>query len=204
MVPALVLAAGRSLRMGRPKALLTCGPGGASFLSAIVAALAGGGVTDVVVVGRPGDEPLQGELVRLGGGESRLRYAANTEADAGQLSSVLAGLGVADRPGVRGVLVIPVDMPLVRPATVAQLLAAFDATRAPIVRAVHGGVHGHPVIFSRGLFDELRRANPSVGARAVVRAHAHEIVDLEVADSGVITDVDTPEDYVRLFGEPAK
>jgi molybdenum cofactor cytidylyltransferase len=201
MVPGLVLASGRSARMGRPKALLPCGPGGCSFLAKVVTTLTSGGITDIVVVGRAGDEGLKTELERLDGGDSRLRYASNPNAEMGQLSSVVAGLSLADRPGVLGILVIPVDMPLVLPATVRQLLAIFNSTRAPIVRPVHQGAHGHPVIFSRVLFDQLRHADPSIGARSVVRAHADVIVDVEVADPGTITDVDTPEDYARLFGD---
>lgn len=201
MVPGLILAAGRSSRMGRPKALLPCGHGGASFLDTVVAVLAAGGLDDVVVVGKTGDGALRAEVERVGAGSAglRLRYAANPDAESGQLSSVLAGLRLADRPGVPGVLVIPVDMPLVAPATVARLLERFRAGTAPVVRPVHGGRHGHPVIFNRSVFDELRRADPSAGARAVVRAHGRAVADVEVDDPGVLQDVDTPEDYARLL-----
>jgi molybdenum cofactor cytidylyltransferase len=201
MVPALVLASGRSTRMGRPKALLPGGPAGSSFLELVVTTLANGGIMDIVVVGRPQDQALQAEVERLQGGERRLRYAPNATADEGQLSSVLAGLVLADRPGVLGILIVPVDMPLVRPATVRQLLSVFNSNRPAIVRPVYRATHGHPVIFSRALFDELRRADPSVGARSVVRAHADAAINVEVSDPGTITDVDTPEDYARLFGD---
>jgi molybdenum cofactor cytidylyltransferase len=209
MVPGIVLAAGRSSRMGRPKALLPCGPEGESFVARLIAALTNGGVADVLVVGRAADHALRTELARLGLGASaslsssgRLRYVENPDPDAGQLSSILTGLRAADRPGVRGVIVIPVDTPLITPHTVAALLTSFDATRAPIVRPVHRGAHGHPVIFSRAIFDELRHADPAVGAKAVVRAHADAIANVEVDDAGVVSDVDTPEDYARLFGSP--
>ena len=71
---------------------------------------------------------------------------------------------------------------------------------APIVRATHHGRHGHPVIFARAVFDELRHADPAAGAKSVLRAHEAAIVNVEVEDPGVVTDVDTPEDYARLFG----
>jgi molybdenum cofactor cytidylyltransferase len=58
------------------------------------------------------------------------------------------------------------------------------------------------VIFARALFAELRGADPSRGAIAVLRAHERGILNVEVADPGVLTDVDTPEDYQRLFGRP--
>jgi molybdenum cofactor cytidylyltransferase len=101
---------------------------------------------------------------------------------------------------VRGVLVAPVDSPLIGAATVSALLAVFSATGAPIVRACHQGRHGHPVLFSRDVFHDLRHADPAIGARAVLRAREAAIVNVEVDDPGVVTDVDTPEDYRRIFG----
>jgi molybdenum cofactor cytidylyltransferase len=61
---------------------------------------------------------------------------------------------------------------------------------------VHGGRHGHPVIFKRPVFQALRTADPEVGAKAILRAHAMD--DVEVDDPGVLRDVDTPEDFARL------
>ena len=110
----------------------------------------------------------------------------------------VAGLDAVDRPGVDAVLVTLVDVPLVRPATVRRLLAEYEARRAPIVRPARGDEHGHPVIFRRELFEEFRRADPAVGAKAVVRAHAASIVDLAVDDAGAFADIDTPDDYARL------
>ncbi len=95
-------------------------------------------------------------------------------------------------------MVIPVDAPLVAPETVSELIAVFTATGATIVRARYRGRNGHPVIFSRAVFDDLRRADPTVGAKAVLRAHANSIVNVDVDDPGVPGDIDTPEDYERL------
>jgi CTP:molybdopterin cytidylyltransferase MocA len=201
MVPGLVLAAGRAARMGRSKALLPCDRSGSTFVHHLVASLRAGGVEDVLVVGRPDDDALRLEVEGLRpGGAPAARFVPNPHADLGQLSSVLAGLNVADRPGVGGVLVCPVDVPLVSPGSVSALLSVFRSTAAPIVRAVCGGRHGHPVIFSRAVFDELRRADPAVGAKAVLRAHAAAIADVEVDDPAVLADIDTPEDYARIFG----
>jgi molybdenum cofactor cytidylyltransferase len=195
MVPGVILAAGRSSRMGRAKALLPCGPGGETFVRRLARALHDGGVQQVLIVGRSDDEALREEVAAM---PLAARFVENPGADAGQLSSVLAGLDAAAVPGTLGLLVTPVDAPLVTAATVATLLAMFSSTGAPIVRAVYRGRHGHPVVFSRDVFDGLRRADPGVGAKAVLRAHA--IVNVDVDDAGVVGDVDTPEDYRALFG----
>ena len=115
---------------------------------------------------------------------------------------MIAGLNAADRPGVRGVLITPVDAPLIRPGTVSTLLETFAARRPLIVRATHRGRHGHPVIFGRGVFDALRHADPAIGAKAVVRAFVSDLLDLEVEDPGVVHDIDGPSDYARVFNAP--
>jgi molybdenum cofactor cytidylyltransferase len=197
VIPGIILAAGRSLRMGRSKALLPCGPSGESFVSRLAQALHEGGLDEVLVVGRVDDDGLRREVDAL---PVRARYVENPNADGGQLTSVLAGLDVADRPGVTGLLVTPVDAPMIAPATISALIETFRTAHAPIGRAVHNGRHGHPVIFARALFHELRHADPSVGARAVVRAHGDRVIEVEVDDPGVLGDVDTPDDYERQIG----
>lgn len=192
----LVLAAGQSRRMGRSKALLGCGPGGETFVARIVRTLRTGGVVDVLVVGRPDDEPLRQELGRLAPPPP---YVQNPDAARGQLSSVLAGLARASASGAGAVMVMPVDCPQVRPETIAAMLTALASGRWAILRAVHQGRHGHPVVFSADLFNELCRADPAVGARAVVHADPARLRDLEVDDPGVLGDVDVPADYRRLF-----
>jgi molybdenum cofactor cytidylyltransferase len=197
VIPAVILAAGQSTRMGRAKALLTVPPENDTFVARLAKVLLDGGAADVLVVGRPDDEGLRSEVDRVAGTIGRTRFVANHHADTGQLSSVIAGLNAADHPGVRAILVIPVDLPLVRQATVAALLGAFSSSSAPIARATCRSRHGHPVIFGRPVFDALRRADPEIGAKAVVRAHP--VMDVEVGDPGVLHDIDTPDDYARLL-----
>jgi molybdenum cofactor cytidylyltransferase len=197
MIPGVILAAGRSTRMGRSKALLPIpveGPRPRTFVAHLAEAMLAGGAADALVVGRPEDQALRDEVDRLAG---RVRFIANPRADTGQLSSVLAGLNAADHPGTRAILVSPVDLPLIRSETIAALLTAFSVSSPPIARATHGGRHGHPVIFGRAVFDALRRADVTVGAKAVLRAHA--VLDVDVDDPGVLHDIDTPEDYTRVF-----
>ena len=192
----IVLAAGASSRMGRPKALLPIGT--ETFVSRVCRVLAEGGVDDVIVVVGPETSDVGLALERAG---VLARIVENPERDQGQLTSLQVGLVAADRPGVEAVLVQLVDAPLVAPSTVRAVLEAFRRTRAPIVRPAFGARHGHPVIFARSIFDDLRTADPVVGARAVVRAHAARGVDVPVDDPGACQDIDTPEDYERLIGE---
>lgn len=201
MIAGLILAAGRSSRMGQSKALLTC-PDGRTFVRALADALRAGGVEAPVIVGRADDAALH---VEVQGFRSGVALVMNPDADrGGQLSSVLAGLREVDRPGVCAIMIIPVDAPLVTADTISTLIAVFTATGAPIVRARYEGRNGHPVIFSRALFEELRGADPGLGAKAVLRAHSSALINVDVDDAGVVGDVDTPEDYRRLFDAPER
>jgi molybdenum cofactor cytidylyltransferase len=199
MIPAIIIAAGRSSRMGRPKPLLTLPPDGTTFVERITRSLILGSVADVLVVVRPDDAALAQEIERIAASGCAVRAIENADADRGQLSSVVSGLNAADRPGVHGIMLTPVDAPLIRSETVRGLLDVFASRHAPIVRATYRGRHGHPVIFSRAVFDGLRHADPAIGARAVVRAHAHDAIDVDVDDPGVVLDVDNPDDYTRLL-----
>jgi molybdenum cofactor cytidylyltransferase len=199
MIAGVILAAGRSIRMGRSKALLAA-PCGRTFVARLIETLTSGGIDAPLVVGRPADEELRTYVESL---DSGARWIENPEADTGgQLSSLLAGLRKADRPGVRALMAVPVDAPMIAVATVATLIRAFSETAAPIVRPRYGDRHGHPVVFSRAVFDALRRADHSLGAKIVLRAHENAIINVDVDDPGVIGDIDTPEDYERLRNTP--
>jgi CTP:molybdopterin cytidylyltransferase MocA len=178
--------------MGSPKALLRIGD--ETFVRRILRILREAGVPAAAVVARPGQEALALEVAAARFGQ----IVENSRADEGQLSSLVAGLDAIDQPGVDGALVTLVDVPGISRAVISALLERMDASPALVIRAVHDGRHGHPVIFRRALFDRLRQADPAVGAKAVVRAV--EVEDVEVHEPGITQDVDTPADYERLRG----
>ena len=196
MIPGIVLAGGKSSRMGRPKALLPIGSSGETFFDRVTRTLLDAGVEQVVVVVgadalaiRAGARPRQG-----------VRIVDNPDYELGQLTSLLAGLRAIDASSTTAVLVTLIDVPLVSAATVRTLIAARRERAAPIVRPVSKGRHGHPVIFGRELFDELQGADPAKGAKPVVRAHAVDMAEVPIEDEGAFTDIDTREDYERFIG----
>ena len=196
MIIGIILAAGASTRMGRPKALLPIGP--ETFVGRLARAFIAADIDDLVVVASPADRtPIESALIDAG---IRARVAENPHRDNGQLSSLQVGLALADRPGVVAVVVGLVDVPLVSASTIRNVVDEFRRSLAPIVRPAVGDRHGHPVLFARAVFDELRHADQGQGAKAVVRAHNHEVVNVPTDDEGACADVDTPADYVRLIG----
>ena len=200
VIPAIVLAAGRSSRMGRAKATLPAGDGH-TFLTRIVQTFLDADVDDViVVVGHDAD------AIAASFSESGLpaRFVVNRDYDRGQLSSLQAGLDVIDRPGVAAVLVTLVDVPLVSPATVRAVIERYRRTCAPIVRPTSGDRHGHPLLIDRSIFGALRATDPSTGAKPIVRAHATAAGDIVIDDEGAFTDIDTEEDYRRTISNSSR
>jgi molybdenum cofactor cytidylyltransferase len=195
MVAAVILAAGRSSRMGRPKAQLRYVPTDDTFGGHLIRTAREARLDPIFVVLADRSTALSAEVERHGA-----TTLLNEAPDRGQLSSILVGLDAADAAGASAVMIMPVDVPLLSPAVLEAVLAASAAEDAQIVRATHGGQHGHPVLFKRSVFDELRAADPSIGARAVVRANPARVRDVEVNEPGVTLDIDTPEDYRRAFG----
>ena len=196
MIPAIVLAAGKSSRMGRSKAALALSNGD-TFITRIVGTFKAASVEDVVVVV---GHDAKAVVDAFAASDLVARFVENPDYEQGQLSSLLAGLRLVDRPGVVATLVTLVDVPLVSSATVRAVIDRYHTTHAPVVRPVRGAAHGHPVLIDRSLFDALRRADPAEGAKGVIRANVSAAGDVAVDDDGAFADADTPEDYERLRG----
>src|SRR4029450_5472664 len=120
--------------MGQPKALLPCPPAGRTFVTQIIHVLREGGVRTLAVVGRIPDQDLRREGAAAAPSVS---YVENPSPELGQLSSVLAGVEFAETMGAAGILVLPVDMPLIRPGTGRAALDTFAATDEPVLRAMY-------------------------------------------------------------------
>lgn len=197
MVPAVILAAGASSRMGSPKALLPV-PGGGFFASRIIRAFHRAGIDDVTIVTGADHDAIAAALAA----EPLTpppRIVRNADPSRGQLSSLWTGMEAALTAGhADALLVTLVDVPLIDAAAIGRVIDTWRATRAPIVRPARGERHGHPVLFDAALFDELRAAPLEAGAKAVVRAHADRIVNVPVDDDGCLIDVDTPDEYRSL------
>jgi CTP:molybdopterin cytidylyltransferase MocA len=182
--------------MGRPKATLDA-PDGRPFVASIVRALAAAGLSRIVIVtGR--DHHRVVEAIGSDLPPVRPLIVRNSDPSRGQLSSLWTAMDACVTPESEGLMMTLVDVPLVAPETVRRVIDVWRRTRAPIVRPALGDRHGHPVIFDRAVFEELRAAPLESGAKVVVRAHAHELIDVAVDDEGSLIDVDTPADYAAL------
>jgi molybdenum cofactor cytidylyltransferase len=191
MIAGLILAAGESRRMGCDKALLTYR--GQPFLATIIGQLTAAGIKQTTVVLGHHADAIQ-HAVDLTG----VRVVVNHDYRRGQTSSLQLGLEAIASDSPEGVILCLVDHPAVSPAVIVKLLEQFQSTHAPVVIPTHQGQRGHPVVINRTLFPELLALPPEAPANTVVRGYCDITEFVEVADPGILLDVDDPETYKRL------
>lgn len=190
----ILLAAGRSARMGRPKQLLSW-QGRPLVRHVAEVALASRLAGLVVVLGAHADEVARA-LADLNGA---LRQVVCAEYARGQAASLRCGLEALPADA-GGVVVLLVDQPRVTPELVNRLIAAFETgPEAAAVAPRYRGQRGTPVLLARRLFAEVRALEGDLGARPVLARYADAMHWLDVDDPAVVEDVDTPEDYERLL-----
>lgn len=185
---AVVLAAGASTRMGRPKGALRWG-GRTLVEIAIEQARAARAEPRVIVLGA--------HALPTPAGERAVQHDAWSE---GPLSSLQAGLRALDSLGpLDGLLVLTVDRPRVRAETLFALREAFERAPGQVWQPRHDGRRGHPLIWPAVAIERLRQLAPTDSRRVLLTGpDALARAFLEVADPGVLDNVDRPEDLVRL------
>jgi len=189
-VAAIVLAAGLSSRMKKFKPLLHLG--GVTALERIVRTYREAGVADVrVVVGHRFDE-LQPIVERLG-----CHMVLNRRYPEGMFSSVSAGIGTLHR-GIDAFFVHPVDVPLVRAATIRRLLQAYRESHSDLFYPSFLGTRGHPPLIAGRHASTIADRNEEGGLRNVLACWEAGAVEVSVADDLVLHDMDTPDDYQSL------
>ena len=184
---AVILAAGRSSRMGTFKPLLPFGP--ESVIERIILTVRKAGVETIrVVVGWSADRLIP-VLERHG-----VAYVSNDRFDEGMYVSIQSG--VQSLPAdVVAFFLLPGDMPLVQSATLTRLIAEWDRRPRGILYPCHEGRRGHPPLIAGAYIPEILQEAPSAGLRALLARHAEDAHSIEVSDPGILVDLDTPEEY---------
>jgi molybdenum cofactor cytidylyltransferase len=192
----IVLAGGRSTRMGSPKAMLDFR--GAPFVVRILEALEALEIKVRVVVVGP-----DGPLVRPAIAAQDALVVENPDVDAGPIASLRCALTALEPVQPPAVLVWPVDLPHVHVSTVERLVEAYRRHQSLVTVPTFAGRRGHPVIWDRRLFEELRISEAATrdGARAVLHAHMADVYAVPVDDPAVTDFINTPADYERLIRE---
>jgi molybdenum cofactor cytidylyltransferase len=187
LIVAVVLAAGLSSRMGKPKQTLRIG--GKSMLEKVLEVFRKSNVDAAVVVlgAREGE-------VRKKVGFKGEKVVYNPRYAEGMSGSLKLGLAEAG-PWAEAVIVALGDQPYLSPATVNKLVKAYRDSEAPVVVPVYKGKRGNPVLFDRRTFAQIMRIRGDEGAKSIIRKNRSTLLEVMVEDEVVITDIDTPDDY---------
>jgi molybdenum cofactor cytidylyltransferase len=191
MLAAAILAAGESRRMGEPKALVSVQ--GLTFVEHLVAAtrLPRVGITRIILGAHAAEISAKLKF-------DPAMIVVNPDWLTGQLSSIQAAIRSMPADTTDGIILCPVDHPLVSRRLISELIAQFDSSRKAIALPTYRGKRGHPVIFRATLYDELLAASPEVGARQVVWAHSQEIEEVPTEEEGVVLNLNDPESLKKV------
>jgi len=193
MIAAILLAAGRSRRMGAFKPLLPFG--GCSVAEACVSNLLAGGADEIfVVVGHRADE-VRERLAHL-----PLRFAVNDDAESEMGVSIVRGIEQISLE-TEAVFIALVDQPAIPPEVISFLLTERKRTRARLVVPEYEGRGGHPVLIDLGFREELLNLDPQRGLRGLFDAHRAEVLRAPVTSPYVARDMDQWDDYRALYLE---
>jgi molybdenum cofactor cytidylyltransferase len=186
MLAAAILSAGESRRMGTPKALIPYR--GRTFLEHLVAVTRHPrvGVTRIVL-------GAAADAIRDKLGLDQASIVINQDWQQGQLSSIQKAVRSLPAGKTEGLILCPVDHPIVSAELVARLIEEFDASGKMIVLPAFQGQRGHPLIFRATLYHELLSASPEVGARQVVWNHAQDLLEVPTEEEGVILNLNSPD-----------
>jgi molybdenum cofactor cytidylyltransferase len=194
-VAAIILAAGKSTRMGEAKQLLRLGE--STVLGQTIENVRRSAVNEIVLVLGASAEAIRRRLPASL--LQDLKVVVNTQYEQGMASSLRAGLSALD-PQIDAALIVLADQPFVRPETLDQLGREHRQTKAQMVIPSYRGRRGNPVLIDRSLFPQVMALEGDTGCRAIFSSHTESTVNLEVEDEGIVLDLDNQEDYERLRG----
>ena len=191
IVGAVVLAAGKSERMGQNKLLLRLN--GKTVIETNLDALAAADINEqVVVLGHKLEEVVEVIKPRLG----RVKIALNLDFEKGMVSSFQTGLIVLSK--VDAAFLVLGDQPILDPNFLKVMVKELENNGdAAVLSPIHNGKKGHPLLFSKRVFGEILNLKSTQTIRDVVHAHEDQLVTIE-APAWTIMDIDTPEDYARM------
>lgn len=188
-VTAILLAAGKSSRMGQQKLLMPFE--GKSMIATVVGKIADSVSFRTIVVTGSDRNKIEEELEAY-----PLLFVNNERYEEGMLTSVLAGVAAAG-PETAGYLILLGDQPMVSEAVINRLISVFQKGGKGLLIPVFNGKRGHPVLIGSKYKDEIKILNQEIGLRQLFLNHPDDILEIEVGSEDVLKDIDTPGDYER-------
>ena len=192
MVSCILLAAGESLRFGSPKPLARLGA--RTIIEFIQERLLLTKLSEIIIVLGCKAETIAPLIFKC----PRIKHVINENYERGQTSSFKAGLSLVSQKS-EGIMLLPIDMPLVKPPTIDELIHVFLKKSPPILVPIYQDKKGHPPIFSMRLRKELMNLKDGEPLFVLLHKHEAEILKIPVDDEGVVLSFNTPEEFKELI-----
>lgn len=190
MISAIVLAAGKSLRMGQPKMALPWG--NTTVIGKVIATLMDAGLSDLHVVTGGNQKVLEDVLIGF-----PIEFIFNPDINDGEMiSSVQAGLKSLGRETIAALIVLG-DQPQIETQTIQVIMNDYLSYRSKIVVPSYQMHRGHPWLIDRSLWGEVLTLKPSATLRDYLNQHQEKITYVNIDTPSIIQDLDTPDDYKR-------
>lgn len=187
-VSALVLAAGKSERMGQPKQLMPFGT--STIVEQTIDNLLRSDANDLIVV-----LGYKAEEVREKIADRPVRITVNRAYQRGLSTSIIAGLSLVDEKS-QAIMIALADQPVIDSKTINRLINEFNSHDKGIAIPTYRGRRGHPVIFSIKYKEELFHLKGDIGGRQIIREHPDDVLEVAVDSEGINIDIDTGSDYI--------
>lgn len=191
MISCILLAAGESRRFQSPKALAVFN--GLALIEFTLKKLLATTLEEIVVVLGSNNELIKPHVLK----DKRLKCVLNTNYQLGQTSSFKTGLKTTD-PRALGVLLLPIDLPLIKPETIDTLIDYFIKQAPLVLVPTFENKKGHPPVFSDDLRDELMCLNDDQPLSEILNRHEKEILIYPVNDEGVVLSFNTQEEFQKI------
>jgi molybdenum cofactor cytidylyltransferase len=190
-ISAIILAAGKSKRMGQPKMLLPWGD--TTVLGRVVKTFSTAGIGDIIIVTGGDRKSVEAEISKLAEDFPVLAAFNKSFEQGGMMSSIQVGLA-SILPDCMAALIGLGDQPQVEVKTLKDILTSYEKTGAGIIVPSHENRRGHPVLVDINYRPELLNLNPQSTLRDFLNKHQLEI-QYVAAGASVVQDLDTPQDY---------
>jgi molybdenum cofactor cytidylyltransferase len=187
---AIILAAGFSQRMQRFKPLLPLG--GGTVADHVIQTYLENGVNVVLVVGHRHNDLIDGLKIK------NIRIVENPDYAKGMFTSIKTGVRCLGED-YRATFIAPVDIPLVKSATIRDLLSAAEQQPGQIIYPTFKGTRGHPTLIPYGIFPAVLESPEGGNLKSLLQSSENIAIQIEVPDRNILLDIDNPADYEELL-----
>lgn len=191
-ISGILLAAGESKRMGKPKLLLNLGE--SNIINTTIEKFLKSEIFELIIV--LGHEAQKIEC-SSSGQDKRIKFVTNENYREGMSTSIKCGVLTASKES-EAFLIALGDQPLISPKIINRLMEKYQSSRAGIVTVMHQSLRGHPVIISKKYVQEILSLNGDIGARDLLKQHLDDTASINIESSEEFFDVDKTQDYEKL------